>query len=69
MEKILSQQNKSVTVIQAAGRVARKCEGKDAGLVIDIVDRFGMYKGWQKKRISYYKKFDFFIDTMIYCDV
>ena len=51
----------STTVTQAAGRVARKCEGKDAGLVIDIVDRFGMYKGWQKKRISYYKKLDFLL--------
>lgn len=51
----------STTVTQAAGRVARKCDGKDAGLVIDIVDRFGMYKGWQKKRISYYKKLDFLL--------
>lgn len=61
MVNILSQQNKSVTVTQAAGRVARKYNGKDAGLVIDIVDRFGMYKGWQKKRISYYKKLDFLL--------
>lgn len=47
--------------MQASGRVARKCDGKDAGLIIDIVDRFGMYKGWQKKRISYYKELDFLL--------
>lgn len=45
MEKILSQQNKSVTVTQTAGRVARRAEGKDHGTVID----FGMYNGWAKK--------------------
>lgn len=56
MVKILSQQNKSVTVIQSAGRVGRKAEGKDHGTVIDFVDNFGMYKGWAKKRIGYYKK-------------
>lgn len=44
------------TVMQAAGRVGRKADGKDCGIVIDIVDSFGMYMGWYKKRCSAYKK-------------
>ena len=44
------------TVTQAVGRVARKADGKEYGTVIDFVDGFGMYKGWAKKRIGYYKK-------------
>ena len=44
------------TVIQAAGRVGRRAEGKEYGTVIDLVDDFGMYYGWAKKRISYYNK-------------
>jgi superfamily II DNA or RNA helicase len=44
------------TVMQAAGRVGRKADGKEYGTVIDFVDDFGMYKGWAKKRINYYKK-------------
>ena len=44
------------TVIQAAGRVGRKAEGKVYGTVIDLVDDFGMYYGWAKKRMSYYNK-------------
>ena len=44
------------TVTQAVGRVARKAVGKEYGTVIDFVDGFGMYKGWAKKRIGYYKK-------------
>ena len=46
------------TVIQSAGRVGRKAEGKEFGKVIDLVDDFGMYKGWAKKRARYYKKID-----------
>ena len=46
------------TVIQAAGRVGRKAEGKDFGTVIDFVDDFGMYRGWYTKRLRYYKKLD-----------
>lgn len=56
MEKILSQQNKSVTVIQSVGRVGRKADGKDCGTVIDFVDLFGLYQGYFKKRKGYYKK-------------
>lgn len=44
------------TVIQSAGRVGRKAEGKECGIVIDYVDDFGMYRGWLKKRKSHYKK-------------
>jgi predicted helicase len=42
--------------MQAAGRVGRKAEGKQYGTVIDFVDDFGMYRGWQKKRAAIYKK-------------
>ena len=45
-----------VTVTQATGRVGRKAEGKEYGTVIDLVDSFGMYRGWAKKRRGYYKK-------------
>ena len=44
------------TVIQSAGRVARKAEGKDFGTVIDFSDDFGLLQGYEKKRRGYYKK-------------
>lgn len=44
------------TVMQSAGRVGRKAEGKSIGTVIDFVDDFGMYYGWAKTRRRYYKK-------------
>lgn len=44
------------TVIQSAGRVARKSDGKDKGTVIDMVDDFGMLIGWAKKRKNIYVK-------------
>lgn len=56
MVKILSQQNKSVTIIQSVGRVGRKAGGKDKGVVYDLIDDFGMYRGWARKRKGYYKK-------------
>ena len=43
-------------VQQATGRVGRKADGKDCGIVIDFVDAFGMYKSWEKKREAVYKK-------------
>ena len=46
------------TVIQAAGRVGRKADGKEFGTVIDFVDDFGMYHGWAVKRMGYYRKID-----------
>lgn len=44
------------TVTQAIGRVGRKADGKERGVVIDLLDDFGMYHGWAKKRQSYYRK-------------
>lgn len=44
------------TVIQAAGRVARRYDGKTKGTVIDFVDNFGMFLGWAKKRSNIYVK-------------
>lgn len=44
------------TVIQSVGRVGRKADGKEYGTVVDLVDNFGMYYGWAKKRIGYYNK-------------
>jgi hypothetical protein len=43
------------TVIQAAGRVARRHEGKEKGTVIDFVDDFGMFIGWARRRKSIYE--------------
>ena len=63
MEKILSQQNKSVTIMQAAGRVGRKADGKEFGTVIDFVDDFGMYYGWARQRQKTYKKLGYEILT------
>lgn len=51
------------TVIQSVGRVGRKADGKDHGTVIDLIDDFGMYRGWAKKRQSYYRKIDAHILT------
>lgn len=47
------------TVIQAAGRVGRRAEGKDYGTVIDFEDNFGMYHGWAKTRRKYYRQLDY----------
>lgn len=49
------------TVTQSAGRVGRKSAGKEFGTVIDLVDDFGMLKGWAKKRKGYYKKLNFLL--------
>lgn len=45
--------------MQAAGRVGRKADGKDHGTIIDLLDDFGMFYGWQKKRKKVYKKLDY----------
>lgn len=44
------------TVIQSAGRVGRKADGKTHGTVLDFVDDVGMYLGWGRKRDGYYRK-------------
>lgn len=49
------------TIKQSAGRVERKSDGKDHGTVIDLVDDFGMFVGWKRKRNSIYKKCDFIL--------
>jgi hypothetical protein len=49
----------STTVIQAAGRVGRRAEGKDYGTVIDFEDNFGMFRGWAKTRRKYYRQLDY----------
>lgn len=44
------------TVMQAAGRVGRRADGKEYGTVIDFVDSFGLYLGWYKRRNNIYRK-------------
>ena len=45
------------TVVQSVGRVARKAEGKEKGIVLDFVDAdFGMFKKYAGTRKSIYKK-------------
>lgn len=54
---LASPQKDKATVIQSCGRVARKFDGKDFGLVIDVIDlNFPMLKGFAKKRQGFYKK-------------
>lgn len=43
-------------MIQSVGRVGRKADGKEYGTVIDFIDDFGMYRGWAKKRMGFYRK-------------
>lgn len=47
------------TVIQSAGRVARKADGKEKGIVIDFVDDFGLFKKYLSKRKSIYKSLNY----------
>ena len=49
-------QKDKTTVVQSAGRVARKADGKEFGTVIDFSDDFGLLRGYEKKRRGYYKK-------------
>lgn len=44
---------------QSGGRVARKADGKEYGMVVDLVDEFGMYKSWYSKRLGVYKKLNY----------
>ena len=44
------------TVIQSVGRVGRKADGKECGMVLDFVDDFAMYYSWYIKRQGYYRK-------------
>lgn len=46
----------STRVQQTCGRVGRKADNKEVGIVLDFIDDFGMYKSWWKKRQLIYKK-------------
>jgi superfamily II DNA or RNA helicase len=52
-------QKDETTVVQSAGRVGRKADGKEFGTVIDYVDDFGLLLGYSKKRNNYYKKLEY----------
>lgn len=54
-------QKNETTVVQSAGRVARKAEGKKMGRVYDYVDNFGMLRSWARRRTAFYNKCDFHI--------
>ena len=54
-----SPQKNEIMVTQSAGRVERKADGKLDGNIIDYEDKLGILRGWQKKRISIYKKLGF----------
>lgn len=45
-----------ITVIQSAGRVGRKADGKEIGTVIDFIDDFSLFKRYANKRKGYYRK-------------
>lgn len=49
------QKNESI-IVQAAGRVARKSQGKDCGHLIDYRDADNILRGWQRKRLNIYRK-------------
>lgn len=49
-------EHNSTTVLQSAGRVGRKAEGKEYGTVIDFVDAFSMYQNWYKQRLKFYRE-------------
>lgn len=55
---VTPQKNETV-VVQSAGRVARKAEGKEWGNVYDYVDSFGMLRSWAAKRRGFYKKSEY----------
>ena len=52
----LTPERDETRVVQSVGRVGRKADGKEYGMVIDFVDDFGMFRGWAKKRERFYKK-------------
>lgn len=52
-------QKDKTTVIQSAGRVARKADGKEYGTVIDFSDDFGLLYGYERKRKNFYKKLSY----------
>lgn len=55
-------QKDKATVIQSAGRVARKADGKEFGRVIDFIDDFGIFYGYASKRKKYYKSLNYEVE-------
>lgn len=55
-------QKDKATVIQSAGRVARKAGGKEFGRVIDFIDDFGIFYGYASKRKKYYKSLNYEVE-------
>ena len=55
-------QKDKATVIQSAGRVARKADGKKFGRVIDFIDNFGIFYGYASKRKKYYKSLNYEVE-------
>lgn len=55
-------QKDKATVIQSAGRVARKADGKKFGRVIDFIDDFGIFYGYASKRKKYYKSLNYEVE-------
>jgi len=53
---LLTPQKDYAVVIQAAGRVARKADGKEKGIVYDYVDNIGYCERAYASRKSFYKK-------------
>ena len=57
---IMATPQKNETIVtQSAGRVARKADGKEHGIIYDYQDSFNMLVAWQRKRNSVYKKLGF----------
>ena len=64
------------TVAQAAGRVGRKADGKEKGIILDFCDSFSMFAGW-KKNVSactknlgiHIKKYIDILEGMLYNQV
>lgn len=53
---LASPQKDETTIEQSVGRVARRYDGKNKGVVIDLVDNFGLLFGYFKKRNRIYKR-------------
>lgn len=58
---IMATPQKNETIItQSAGRVSRKSDTKEFGMIYDYEDcNFSMLSSWQRKRVSIYKKLGF----------
>jgi superfamily II DNA or RNA helicase len=50
-------------IVQAAGRIQRKCPSKKIPLIIDIIDTFSLFEQLRWKRWSFYRKESFSCQT------